>query len=419
MKRLLALFFFPLFLFSFDGMIHLHIDDLNSFYKVANNNKVFNKINTSGDWSSFTRSKLYIRIFEDIKNMDSNNKILDFKNMEKLPNASIDFYLMNIESERFVAKIKLEKSQSTALLNIDLDKLENISFLDKTIYKYQKINLVLDNDFLYLSNNIDDFKSYLKDNETFNTNVKLDGKYKNYMYLNLSKIKKTPYLNNYWFTTLKNFSDIDFVTIQFNLDNKIFEESAVMDVKVQERVKNLKIIEGDFKINLFNENGNFQVAPFVKNKDIKIYSMVSNDFKSIVYLAKYKGDKDFKEFLKSINTSSKIVGDDVFEYHYGLMNRKLIYFKIVDKDVLFSDNAKLLKAVTLKKSGDLYQKVKILNLKDVSKKIVELSKLDKNNYSYNNFLNSYLKNYMSIKSFEFDMIIKDSKKLEFNSKIIF
>jgi hypothetical protein len=239
------------------------------------------------------------------------------------------------------------------------------------------------------------------------------------MYLNLSKIKKTPYLNNYWFTTLKNFSDIDFVTIQFNLDNKIFEESAVMDVKVQERVKNLKIIEGDFKINLFNENGNFQVAPFVKNKDIKIYSMVSNDFKSIVYLAKYKGDKDFKEFLKSINTSSKIVGDDVFEYHYGLMNRKLIYFKIVDKDVLFSDNAKLLKAVTLKKSGDLYQKVKILNLKDVSKKIVELSKLDKNNYSYNNFLNSYLKNYMSIKSFEFDMIIKDSKKLEFNSKIIF
>ncbi len=420
LKLLIVLFFLPVVSFSYEKMIHIHVNNLNSFYKNMNNNKVFNKVNKSKNWSTFKYSKLYVRLFDDIKKIDSDNKILNFKNIEKLPNGSMDFYLINIEKENFIAKIKLEKSQVATLINIDFDKLESTMFLGKKIYKYQKIQLVLDNDYLYLSNNLKYLKAFFENKNNSNTDITLKNKYKNFIYINLKKIKGTPYLNNYWFTNLKDFSNFESIIVQFNLTQTLFEENGIISLKNEENnMKKLKIIDKKFKITLFDSRGKFRISPFLKNKNINIYSVVSNDFKSKVYLAKYIGKKSFKDFLKTISPSAKIIKNELLEYHYGLMNRKVVYIKIIDKNLLFSNNIKLLSDIKLKENNNLYQKIEISDFKNISEELLKISKLDKNNYSYNSFLKSYLLNYMNIKYFKYDSSFKDNNKLEFNTKIIF
>jgi len=419
-KSLFILFVFPIVVFTYDGMIHLHINDLGLFYKNMSNNKVFLNIKNTDAWGGFEYSKLYKRLFQDIEKIDPSNKILNFKNFKKLPNRLFDFYLMDIENESFVAKVKLEKSQSSALINIDLNKLKKISFMDKIVYTYHKIYLVFDDDYLYLSNNLSYLKLYLKDSNSFNTKVVMESKYKNYIYLNIKKIKKTPYLNNYWFTSLKDFNDLDSVIVEFNLNNKYFEEQGTAIVNNNSKnIEKLKVIDGDFKIKLFNSIAQFKVVPFNETKGLKVYSMVSNDFNSILYLAKYNSNVDFKKYLKSLSASAVLVENKILEYHYGVMNRKIIYIKRFDDYVLFSNDIKLFKDIKLKDSGDLYQKIEIFNFKNISKEIFKISEIENNNYSYNIFLSGYLNNYMKIKSFIFNVNIKDRNKLKFNTKIIF
>ncbi len=420
MRLLIILFFLPAFLFSYDGMIHLHVSNLNSFYRNMQNNKIFKKISKSKNWNNFKSSKLYFRLFEDIKKMDPDNKILNFKNIEKIPETPMDFYLINIENETFIAKIKLEKSQLTALTNIDFVKMESTVFLNRKIYKYQEIYISQENSYLYISNSSKYLKDFIGNNNSYDTNIKLKDKYKNYIYLNLSKINKTPYLRNYWFTNFKDFYDFKSVIINFNLTDKIFEENGIIELDRENyNSDNLMVTDDRFKIMLFNAEGKFQISPFIKNKKIKIYSLIANDFKTKVYLAKYTGSKPFYDFLKEMLPSAKVVKNKFIEYHYGLMNRKTIFIKTIDNYLLFSDNVELLKDIKLKKSNNLYQLIKISDFKNISNELVKLSELDKNNYSYNIYLNSYLLNYMNLKYFEFTSVLNNKKKIEFKTKIIF
>ena len=419
MKLLILFLIFPVFLFSFDKMIHLHLDDLNSFYKNAENNRILKGIYKSEAWKDFKNSKIFIRLKNNIKQIDPNKKIINLDTVKKVPSGSLDFYLINIEEQHFVAKLRLDRSQSTALLNIDFEKLEKLVFLNKSIYSFQKLNIVLEDDHLYISNNLDSLKNYFKGEKSIK---KIDKKedYTNFLSINMEKINKTPYLRNYWFSNLKNFSNIMSAEIYFKLNKKSFEEKGVLLLKSStEPREKIDSIENNFKIKLFNIDGNFQIAPFVKEKDLKIYSMVSNDFKSNVYLAKYIGKAGFLEFLKKLNASAELTKGDIIKYNYGLMNRKLVYIKLINSSVLLSENLEDLKKIKIKEESEILKEISITNFKAISKKLSKLSKLNDSNYSYTVFLTSFLKNYTKIKSFNFQLKQKDNNKLEFKTKILF
>jgi len=423
MKFLILFLIFPCFLFSFDKVIHLHLDNLNSFYKNAENNKILKSVYKSSGWTSFKNSKLFIRLSNNANKVDPNGKLLSLKTVKKIPGGSLDFYLTNIEEQYFVAKLKLDKAQSAALLNIDFEKSSKIVFLEKTIISYQKLSIVLEDDNLYISNKLEHLKNYFKDLKSMKTLNKKEG-FRNFISIDMESVNKTPYLKNYWFNNLKNFSNITNAEIHFNIDKKSFVEEGLLSLKnssekaIEEREK-VNTIDNKFKIKLFNKEGSFQIAPFVKEKNIKIYSMVSNDFKSNIYLATYTGKDDFIAFLKKINASAKIVTGDIIKYSYGLMNKKTVYIKLIKSSVLLSENMEDLNKIKLKEETSILKEISITDFTNISKQISSLSKLNKNNYSYNDFLKSFLNNYTKIKSFNFQLKHKDNNKLEFKTKILF
>ena len=147
--------------------------------------------------------------------------------------------------------------------------------------------------------------------------------------------------------------------------------------------------------------------------------MVTDDFKNKVYLATYKGNKNFKEFLSSLLPYAKLIDNKTIEYHYGLMNRKVWYIKVLNNDIIISNDRVMLDKIKLKKSETLYQKIIISNIRGLSKELRNLAKLDDYNYVYRKFAKTYLKNYMTIKSFTIKINVKNKNKFEFKTKIIF
>jgi len=411
---LIVIFIFSQFLSAYDALIHLHLKNINKIYKTVSSNKILNKIKTSKEWNDFLNSKLYLRLSEDINSFDPNHKILNFKNLSMLPEGSFDLYLTNIGNETFTIDLKLDKSQAYALLNTDVSKLEQIPFNDSNIYIKDSLYFYFKNNHFYLSNNLKEFKKFLNENKNYEKNLN-----KNFLYLNIKEIKKTPYLKTYWFTEKLNFENFNSVYIEFELTEKSFTEKGVINLDMKIGNKDLKIIEGNYGINIFNTDMNLKFPVLNEMKNIKIYNMVSNDLNKKLYLA-YGNISDIEKFLKNKYPSMKNSKTDKYiKFRFGLLNKDVLYLKkIDDKNILFSNDEELINKVKLIKNKNLIKKTELKNPSIISAYIKTLSKNNIQNYSFENFRKGFLNNYFKIKYFIYQSY-SENEKINFSTEIKF